>query len=139
VHLFLLTLKIKHMKKIILTKDAPLPIGPYSQAIEINGILFVSGQIPINPKTKKIASGGIIKQTERVFKNIEAILKSSGYSFHDVVKTTCLLLNLEDYKDMNIIYEKYFKDNPPVRIAFSAKQLPLNSLIEIDLIAIKEK
>jgi 2-iminobutanoate/2-iminopropanoate deaminase len=125
------------MKKIIATNEAPAAIGPYSQAVEINGMLFISGQIPINPETGSIVEGGITEQTERVMKNIEAILKKAGYEFTDVVKSTCLLSDMANFKPMNEVYGKYYPTNAPARAAFAVKELPLGVLVEIETIACK--
>lgn len=125
------------MKKVIQTEHAPKAIGPYSQAIEINGMLYISGQIPINPETGKVVEGGIIEQTEQVMQNIGQILKASGYSFSDVVKSTCLLSDMSNFKPMNEIYGKYYVENPPARAAFAVKELPMGVLVEIETIAIK--
>jgi len=123
------------MKKIIATKDAPAAIGPYSQAVEINGMLFISGQIPINPETGKLVDGGITEQADQVLRNIGAILTRAGYSYKDVVKSTCLLASMSDFKAMNEVYARYYIDNQPARAAFAVKELPLGSLIEIETIA----
>ena len=123
------------MKKIIATKDAPAAIGPYSQAVEINGMLFISGQIPINPETGKLVDGGITEQADQVLRNIGAILTRAGYSYKDVVKSTCLLASMSDFKAMNEVYARYYTDNQPARAAFAVKELPLGSLIEIETIA----
>lgn len=125
------------MKKIIATSKAPAAIGPYSQAIEVNGILYISGQIPINPATGKIIEGDITVQTEQVMKNIGAILTEAGYLFSDAVKTTCMLNDISDFKAMNEVYGRYFSENKPARAAFSVKALPMGALIEIETIAIK--
>jgi 2-iminobutanoate/2-iminopropanoate deaminase len=125
------------MKKIITTSKAPAAIGPYSQAVEINGTLYVSGQIPINPETGKLVEGDITIQTEQVFRNIAAILESAGYSFTDVVKSTCLLSEIADFKAMNEVYGRYYTSNQPARAAFAVKDLPLGALIEIETIAVK--
>ncbi len=125
------------MKKVINTDNAPAAIGPYSQAIEANGMLFISGQIPINPAEGKVVEGGITEQTEQVMKNIEAILTEAGYSFKDVIKSTCLLSDMANFKDMNEVYGKYYSENPPARAAFAVKELPLGVLIEIETIACK--
>jgi len=124
------------MKKIIQTNHAPKAIGPYSQAIEVNGILFISGQIPVIPETGQIPEG-IEAQTEQVMKNISAILKEAGYGFEHVVKSTCLLSDMANFKAMNGIYGSYYAENPPARAAFAVKTLPLNVLIEIETIAVK--
>lgn len=125
------------MKKIIATENAPKAIGPYSQAIEANGMLFISGQIPLNPATGTIVEGGIEAQTEQVMKNIGAILEAAGYSFKDVIKSTCLLSDMANFKPMNEIYGKYYNENPPARAAFAVKELPMGVLVEIETIATK--
>ncbi len=125
------------MKKVIYTENAPKAIGPYSQAIEANGMLFISGQVPINPATGKMAEGGIKEQTEQVMKNIEAILKAAGYSFGEVVKSTCLLSDMNNFSAMNEVYATYYPANPPARAAFGVVKLPLDALIEIETIAVK--
>jgi 2-iminobutanoate/2-iminopropanoate deaminase len=125
------------MKKIISTLKAPAAIGPYSQAVEANGILYISGQIPLIPETGKLAEGGITEQTSRVFKNIEAIINEAGYSFGDIIKSTCLLSDMTNFKAMNEVYSLYFPGNKPARAAFAVKELPMGALIEIETIAIK--
>jgi len=125
------------MKRIIKTDDAPAAIGPYSQAVEVNNTLYISGQIPIDPKTGKVVDGGIIEQTEQVLKNIGAILKEAGYSYSDVVKSTCLLSDMANFKSMNEVYAKYYSSEAPARAAFAVKDLPLGALIEIETIAAK--
>jgi len=126
------------MKKIIHTPKAPKAIGPYSQATEMNGMLFISGQIPIDPAIGKMIEGGITEQTEQVMKNIGAILKEAGYSFQDVVKSTCLLSDMANFAAMNEVYGKYYSENPPARAAFAVKGLPLGAMIEIETIAAKK-
>ncbi len=125
------------MKRIIQTEKAPKAIGPYSQAVEVNGILYVSGQVPLNPETMKVVEGGIKEQTDQVLKNIGSILEAAGYSFADVVKSTCLLSNIENFSAMNEVYGKYYSENKPARAAFAVKDLPLGVLIEIETIATK--
>lgn len=125
------------MKKVIATSKAPGAIGPYSQAIEANGMLFISGQIPLDPATGKIVEGDITEQTEQVMKNIAAILEAAGYSFENVVKSTCLLSDMSNFAAMNAVYGKYYSNEPPARAAFAVKELPLNALIEIETIAVK--
>jgi len=125
------------MKRIIHTDNAPKAIGPYSQAIEVNGTLYISGQVPVNPATGTVVEGGIEAQTEQVMKNIGAILEAAGYSFKDVVKSTCLLSDMVNFKPMNEIYGKYYAQEPPARVAFAVKELPLGVLVEIDTIAVK--
>jgi 2-iminobutanoate/2-iminopropanoate deaminase len=125
------------MSKIIHTQKAPAAVGPYSQAVEANGMLFISGQIPINPETGKIVDGGIVEQTEQVMKNIEAILNEAGYKFSDVIKSTCLLSDMANFASMNEVYGKYYQTNPPARAAFAVKGLPLAAMVEIETIAVK--
>jgi len=125
------------MKKIIYTPNAPAAIGPYSQAIEVNGTLYISGQIPIDPSTATVVNGDITVQTEQVLKNIGAILDAAGYSYNDVVKSTCLLSDMANFKAMNEVYAKYYTVAPPARAAFAVKDLPLGVLIEIETIAAK--
>ncbi|TAJ12618.1 RidA family protein [Marinilabiliaceae bacterium JC017] len=125
------------MKKIISTSKAPGAIGPYSQAIEVNGTLYISGQIPVNPATGKIADGGIAEQTRQVMNNIGAILEEAGYSYADAVKSTCLLSDMTNFKAMNEVYGEYYKENPPARAAFAVKELPLGVMVEIETIAVK--
>ncbi len=125
------------MKKIIHTSNAPAAIGPYSQAVEANGMLFISGQVAIDPQTGKVVEGGIAEQTEQVMKNIEAILKKAGYGFSDVIKSTCLLSDMSNFAAMNAVYGKYYLENPPARAAFAVKELPLGVLVEIETIAAK--
>jgi len=125
------------MKKVIYTEQAPNAVGPYSQAIEHNGHLFISGQIPINPATGKIVEGGIKEQTEQVMKNIQAILEKAGYTFEHVVKSTCLLDNMDNFAAMNEVYAKYYTTNPPARAAYGVVKLPLGVMVEIETIAMK--
>jgi 2-iminobutanoate/2-iminopropanoate deaminase len=125
------------MKRIIQTSNAPAAIGPYSQAVEIGGTLYISGQIPLDPSTMKIVEGGIQEQTNQVLMNIGAILKEAGYEYKDVVKSTCLLSDMANFKAMNEIYARYYSEEAPARAAFAVKELPLGVLIEIETIAAK--
>jgi 2-iminobutanoate/2-iminopropanoate deaminase len=125
------------MKKIYSTTEAPAAIGPYSQAVEAGNTLYVSGQIPIDPATGKLVEGDITAQTEQVMKNIGAILFSAGYSFADVVKSTCLLSDIADFKGMNEVYGRYYNEKQPARAAFAVKALPMGALVEIETIAVK--
>ena len=122
---------------IISTENAPQAIGPYSQAVEVNGMLFISGQIPIDPASGKIVEGGIEEQTEQALKNIGAILAAAGYSYSDVVKSTCLLADMKDFAGMNRVYARYYPSSPPARAAFAVKELPMQALVEIETIAYK--
>ncbi|MDX9905979.1 MAG: RidA family protein [Bacteroidales bacterium] len=125
------------MKKIISTPDAPKAVGPYSQAVEFNGMLFISGQIPIDPAIGKIVDGGIREQTEQVMKNIGVILKEAGYDYKDVVKSTCLLNDMDNFAAMNEVYARYYPENPPARAAYGVVRLPLGAMVEIETIAMK--
>lgn len=125
------------MKKIIKTANAPAAIGPYSQAVEMNGMLFISGQIAIDPATGKLVEGDITVQTKQVLKNIEAILQAAGYSFVEVVKSTCYLSDMANFRAMNEVYARYYFENQPARAAFAVKELPMGALIEIETIAMK--
>lgn len=124
------------MKKVIFTEKAPKAIGPYSQAIEVNGTLYISGQIPINSATGKMPEG-ITEQTKQVMENIGEILKAAGYSYSNVVKSTCLLSDMINFQDMNEVYGTYYKETPPARAAYGVVKLPLGALIEIETIAVK--
>lgn len=124
-------------KKIITTLKAPAAGGPYSQAVEMNGMLFVSGQIAVDPQTGKMVEGDISVQTMRVMKNIEAILDEAGYNFAEVVKSTCYLSDIADFKAMNEVYSQFYFENQPARAAFAVKDLPLGALIEIETVAMK--
>ena len=125
------------MKAIINTENAPQAIGPYSQAVEIRGTLYISGQVAINPANGKVVSGGIKEQTEQVMKNIGEILKVAGYTYNDVVKSTVLLSDINNFSAMNEVYGKYYKKNPPARAAYEVSNLPLGVLVEIETIAVK--
>jgi 2-iminobutanoate/2-iminopropanoate deaminase len=126
-----------YMKKIIFTEKAPKAIGPYSQAVETGNMLFISGQVPLDPSTGKIVGGGIREQTTQVMKNIGAILEAAGYTFGDVVKSTCLLGDMLDFSAMNEVYSTFYATNPPARAAYEVAKLPLGALIEIETIAVK--
>ena len=125
------------MKRIIRTTNAPAAVGPYSQAVEAGGTLYISGQIPLDPVTGKLVAGGISQQTEQVMKNIGAILEAAGYAYENVVKSTCLLSDMVNFKAMNEIYASYYPAEQPARAAFAVKELPLGVLIEIETIAVK--
>jgi 2-iminobutanoate/2-iminopropanoate deaminase len=125
------------MKKVISTKNAPEAIGPYSQAIEVNGFLFLSGMLPIDPTTGNFGPGGIIEQTSQIFINIKAILSEAGLNIENIVKTTVFLSDMSLFDGMNQVYAKQFKDSFPARSTVAAKTLPKNSLVEIEVIAAK--
>ena len=122
------------MKKIIATNGAPAAIGPYSQAVELNGTVYVSGQLPVNPATGEMPQG-IEAQTRRSLENIGAILEAAGLTYNDVIKTTVLLANMADFGAMNAVYAEFFTQDKPARVCFQAAALPKNSLVEIDAVA----
>lgn len=124
------------MKRVIFTADAPAPIGPYSQAIENNGMLYISGQVPVNPATGKVVEGGVEEQTRQVMENILAIVKAAGYGndLTKIVKCTIYLSDMSLFVPMNQVYGQYFKSEPPARAAFAAKGLPLGALVEIEAV-----
>jgi len=124
------------MKKIISTELAPKAIGPYSQAVYTNGHLYISGQLPINPETGKMPEG-IVAQTEQALKNIQAILNEAKFTLDDVVKSTVLLKDINDFKAMNEVYAKYYTSKPPARAAYEVANLPLGAMVEIETIAIR--
>jgi len=130
-------IKQSGMKRIISTTAAPGAIGPYSQAVEANGTLYISGQVPIDPVTGKLVEGGITEQTTQALKNIRAILLAAGYTMDNVVKSTCLLSDMSDFKAMNEVYAQFYTSDQPARAAFAVKGLPLGALIEIDTVAVR--
>ena len=123
------------MKKIINTEKAPKAVGPYSQAVEVNGFIFISGQIPVDPSTGKIVEGNVEAQTEQVLKNMGAILEKAGLTYTNVVKTTCLLSDMDNFVPMNQVYAKYFTEEMPARAAYGVVKLPLGVMVEIEAIA----
>ncbi len=125
------------MKRIIETSEAPQAVGLYSQAVEVNGTLYISGQVGLNPVTMQLVEGGIKAQTKQIMENIGKILKAAGYDYSDVVKSTCLLSDIADFKPMNEVYGQYYTDKKPARAAYAVKDLPLGALIEIETIAMK--
>lgn len=118
------------------TNNAPAAIGPYSQAIETNGLIFTSGQIPIDPTTGEINGSNVEEQTERICENLKAVLEAAGVSLSNVVKTTCFLADMSDFAAFNAVYAKYFTQNP-ARSCVAVKTLPKNVLAEIEAIAVK--
>ena len=124
-------------KNIISTPKAPSAIGPYSQAIEVGGFLFVSGQLGIDPETSGFVEGGIKEQTEQVLKNIRNLLQHSGYYLEDVVKTTVFMQDMSMFQDMNEVYSRFFAKECPARSAIAVKGLPKDALVEIEVIAAK--
>lgn len=123
------------MKKVISTANAPAAIGPYSQAIVTGGMLFVSGQIPLDPATGAMVEGGIEEQTTRVLDNLKAIVEAAGTTLANAVKTTVYITNINDFGKVNEIYAGYFTENPPARVCVEVSNLPKGALVEIDLIA----
>ena len=119
------------------TQNAPAAIGPYSQGVEVNGIVFVSGQLPIIPTTGTFPEGGIKEHTRQCLTNIKAILESQGYTLADVVKTTVLLADIDDFAAMNEVYAEMFSNPYPARSAFAVKDLPKRAMLEIECIAAK--
>ena len=124
------------MKQIIHTDDAPAAIGPYAQAVRAGNTLYLSGQIPIDPATGKVVEGNIREQTEQVMKNIGAVLRAAGGDYANVVKSTCLMADMNDFAAMNEVYGSYYVENPPARAAFEVARLPLDVLVEIETIAV---
>ena len=122
------------MNKTIATNGAPAAIGPYSQAVELNGTVFVSGQLPVNPVTGEMPQG-IEAQTRRALENIGAILEAAGLTYNNVVKTTVLLADMADFAAMNAVYAEFFTQDKPARVCFQAAALPKNALLEIDAFA----
>jgi len=123
------------MKRIVATEAAPRAIGPYSQAVISQGLVFVSGQIPLDPATGQMVAGDIAAQTERVLENLRAILEACGSSLDRVLKTTVYLADLEDFPKMNEVYARYFSSAPPARATIQAARLPRDARIEIEAIA----
>lgn len=124
------------MKKIINTESAPAAIGPYSQSVLAGNILFISGQLPINPETGKFAGNDIKSQTEQSLKNIESILEKAGCTMDNVVKTTVLLNDMGNFAKMNEVYAKFFTKDYPARAAYEVAKLPKDALVEIEAIAV---
>ena len=123
-------------KRVIFTEKAPKPIGPYSQAILVPpGWIFISGQIPINPKTGEIVGNDIKTQTRQVLENIKAILNAVGASMEDVVKVTVYLKDISKFQEFNKVYSEYFREKPPARVVIEVPNLPLNADIEVEAIA----
>lgn len=123
--------------KIIYTDDAPEPIGPYSQAVFVNGMLFVSGQIPLDPFSGVLINTGIEDETEQVMQNLSAILDAAEMDFSNIAKTTIFLSDMRDFPKVNEVYGKYFKSNPPARETVEVSVLPKNANVEISCIAIR--
>lgn len=123
--------------KAVHTTQAPAAIGPYSQAIEVNGFVYTSGQLPINPETGEFAGSDIKSQTEQSLKNVKAILEEAGLTMQNVVKTTVFLADMADFAAMNEVYSSYFSEPYPARSAVAVKTLPKAALVEIECVAAK--
>ncbi len=123
--------------KSIISENAPAPIGPYSQAIEVNGFIYTSGQIALHPKSSEIVSGKLEEQVHQVIKNLQAVLKAADTDLNKVIKTTIYLANMSDFVKVNEIYGSYFSESKPARSTVEVSCLPKNVLIEIDCIAVK--
>src|SRR2546421_8506563 len=126
------------MKKIISTSDAPAAVGPYSQAVRVGSTIYCAGQIPLDPKSGQIVSGGIDVQTRRVLDNIAAVLKADGLGFENIVKTTIFLTDLNDFQTVNEIYGSRFKQQPPARPTVQVPALPKGANVEIEVIAVAD-
>lgn len=124
------------MKKMVATDRAPQAIGPYSQAIQTGGMLYVSGQIPLVPATGVLVAGGIEEQTAQVLENLRAIIEAAGSSLADVVKTTVYITNMDDFARVNAVYGKYFVQDCPARVCVEVSKLPKGALVEIDAVAV---
>lgn len=124
-------------RMVIATASAPAAIGPYSQALVAGGFVFTSGQIPLDPATKAIVSGGIREQAHQVMQNLKAVLEASGSSLESVVRTTCFVKDLNDFAGFNEVYGTYFSSEPPARSTVQVARLPLDVLVEVDCIALK--
>ncbi|MCB9453808.1 MAG: RidA family protein [Anaerolineaceae bacterium] len=123
-------------KTVIHTEKAPGAVGPYSQAIVANGMVFTAGQVPLIPGTKSLVAGGIQEQTRQALENVKAVLEAAGTSLENVVKTTVFLSDMNNFAAMNEVYATFFPQNPPARSAVQAARLPLDALVEIETIAV---
>ncbi len=123
------------MKKVIMTPNAPKPVGPYSQAVFAGQTLYCSGQIAIDPKTNEVIKGSVQEEAELVMKNIGAVLKESGLGYEHIIKTTIFLIQMSDFAAVNEVYGKYFKTDPPARSTIAVKELPKGVQVEIEVVA----
>ena len=123
------------VKEIVLTNNAPQPVGPYSQAVKADGWIFASGQIPLDPQTSKMEQADIRLQTRRVLDNLAAVLNAAGAGMKDVVKTTVFLTSMASFAAMNEVYAQYFDQSPPARSTIEVSRLPKDSLVEIECVA----
>ena len=122
-------------KKVISTEQAPKAIGPYSQAIMVDDVLYLAGQIALDPQSGQLVEGGIEAQTHRVMQNLNAVLEAAGFNFNDVVQTQVFLSDLNNYTPMNAVYAKYFVERPPARAVVEAARIPRDALVEIMMVA----
>jgi 2-iminobutanoate/2-iminopropanoate deaminase len=123
------------MRDVVLTDRGPKPIGPYSQAVRVNGFLFVSGQVALDPKTGEMSKGDVREQTERVLENVKGIVEAAGSKMPHVIKTTVFLKNMNDFTAMNEVYARYFTAAPPARSTVEVARLPKDALVEIEVVA----
>jgi 2-iminobutanoate/2-iminopropanoate deaminase len=124
-------------KRTVSTREAPAAIGPYSQAVEAGGFVFLSGQIPLDPVTGELVSGSIQEETRRVMENLKAVLAAAGLSFADVVKTTIYVTDIGDFAAVNEVYGSYFKEEPPARATVQVAALPKGARVEMDAVALR--
>jgi len=124
------------MRDIVNTDRGPKPIGPYSQGVKVNGFLYLSGQVALDPKTNEMLAGDIRQQTERVLENIKGIIEAAGSNLHHVVKTTVFLKDMNEFPQMNEVYGRYFTSAPPARSTVQVARLPKDALVEIEVIAV---
>ena len=122
-------------RKIVHTNHAPAAVGPYSQAVKTDGMVFTAGQIALDPATGKLVEGGIEEQTRQVMENLKAVLNESGASFDSVIKTTIFIIDMADFAALNAIYGEYFSDAPPARSTVAVAGLPLGGRVEIEMVA----
>jgi 2-iminobutanoate/2-iminopropanoate deaminase len=127
-----------HMREVISTPDAPGSIGPFSQAIRANGFVFVSGQVALDPATQKVIEGDVAAQTERTLENVSAILRAAGSDLSKVVRSGVYLRDMGDFAAMNAVYARYFPSAPPARTTIEVSRLPLDVLVEVDVVALAE-
>ena len=125
------------MKTEISTKNAPAAIGPYSQAIEVNGVVYTSGMIPINPQTGELVTGSVEEQAEQAFSNLKALIEASGSSMDKVVKTVVFIKNMDDFGKINAVYEKYFIEPYPARSCVEVARLPKDVALEVEAVTLK--
>lgn len=123
-------------KEIIYSKNAPAAIGPYAQGVKVGNLLFISGQLPINPKTGELLTGDIQAQTKQVIENLKAIIEEAGATLEDVVKTTVFLKDMNEFSLVNEVYGEYFKENPPARVCVEIARLPKDAQVEIEAVVL---